>query len=107
VLTPAPPSVKEKRAETQAGGAVQDSSPTPQATETGDQGRRRPLAQLQAAAAPLLEQMADTLADVPDRELFRSVEVRLRDLGQPFAAAAWLILPPRFAAADCGGSLSK
>jgi len=36
----------------------------------------------------LLEQMADTLADAPDREMFRSVEVRLRDLGQQVAASA-------------------
>jgi hypothetical protein len=32
--------------------------------------------------------MADTLTDSPDRELFRSVEVRLRSLGQQVAAAA-------------------
>jgi hypothetical protein len=32
--------------------------------------------------------MADALADAPDRELFRSVEVRLRDLGRQVAAAA-------------------
>jgi hypothetical protein len=32
--------------------------------------------------------MADTLADTPDREIFRSVEVRLRDLGQQVAACA-------------------
>ncbi len=68
--------------------AEKDSSPTPQAAETRDQRRRRLLAQLQAAAAPLLERMADTLADAPDRELCRSVEVRLRDLGQQVAARA-------------------
>jgi hypothetical protein len=56
--------------------------------ETRDQRRRRLLQQLQAAAAPLLEQMADALVDAPDREIFRSVEVRLRDLGQQLAAAA-------------------
>jgi len=49
--------------------------------------RRRILAQLQAQAAPLLEQLADTLADAPDRELFRAVEVQARDLGQRLAAA--------------------
>ncbi len=63
-------------------------SPAPQGDETRDQRRRRLLQQLQAAAAPLLEQMADTLADAPDREIFRSVEVRLRDLGQQVAASA-------------------
>ena len=63
-------------------------SPPPQGAETRDQRRRRLLAQLQAAAAPLLEQMADTLADAPDREIFRSVETRLRDLGQQVAASA-------------------
>jgi len=63
-------------------------SPTPQAAEARAQRRQRLLEQLQAAAAPLLEQMADTLADAPDREIFRSVEVRLRDLGQQVAASA-------------------
>jgi hypothetical protein len=63
-------------------------SPTSQAAETRDQRRQRLLQQLRAAAAPLLEQMADTLADAPDREIFRSVEVRLRDLGQQVAASA-------------------
>jgi hypothetical protein len=63
-------------------------SPTPQAVESRDQRRQRLLAQLQAATAPLLEQMADTLVDAPDREIFRSVEVRLRDLGQQVAARA-------------------
>lgn len=63
-------------------------SPASQGAEARDQRRRRLLAQLQAAAAPLLEQMADTLADAPDREIFRSVEARLRDLGQQVAASA-------------------
>jgi hypothetical protein len=49
--------------------------------------RHRLLAQLQAQAAPLLEQLADTLVDAPDRELFRAVEVQARDLGQRLAAA--------------------
>lgn len=49
--------------------------------------RQRVLAQLQAQAAPLLEQLADTLVDAPDRELFRTVEVQARDLGQRLAAA--------------------
>ena len=62
--------------------------PAPQVAETRDQRRRRLLQQLQAAAAPLLERMADTLTDAPDRELFRAVEVRLRDLGQQLAACA-------------------
>jgi len=68
--------------------AATDPSPTPQVVEAGDQRRQRLLQQLQAAAVPLLEQMADTLADAPDREIFRSVEVRLRDLGQQVAASA-------------------
>ena len=63
-------------------------SPLPEAGETRDQRRQRLLRQLQAAAAPLLERMADTLTDAPDRELFRAVEVRLRDLGQQLAACA-------------------
>ena len=45
--------------------AAMEPSPAPQGAETRDQRRRRLLAQLQAAAAPLLEQMADTLADAP------------------------------------------
>jgi hypothetical protein len=49
--------------------------------------RQRLLARLQAQAAPLLEQLADTLVDAPDRELFRAVEVQARDLGQRLAAA--------------------
>lgn len=39
-------------------------------------------------ALPLLDQMADTLTDAPDRELFRSAEVHLRDLGRQLTAAA-------------------
>jgi hypothetical protein len=50
--------------------------------------RQRLRAQLQAQAAPLLEQLADTRSDAPDRELFRAVEVQARDLGQRLAAAA-------------------
>ena len=68
--------------------AEMEPSPPPQGAETRDQRRRRLLAQLQAAAAPLLEQIADTLADAPDREIFRSVGARLRDLGQQVAASA-------------------
>jgi len=64
--------------------ATSDGSHVP---ETRDQRRQRLLALLQAQAAPLLEQMADTLADAPDRELFRSVEIQARDLGQQLAAA--------------------
>ena len=63
-------------------------SPAPQGGETRDRRRRRLLRQLRAAAAPLPEQMADTLAGAPDREIFRSAEVRLRDLGQEVAASA-------------------
>jgi len=36
----------------------------------------------------LIDQMADTLTDAPDREMFRTVEVRLRDLGRQLAAKA-------------------
>ena len=68
--------------------AEMEPSPPPQGAETRARRRQRLLAQLQAAAAPLLEQMADTLADAPDREIFRSVETRLRDLGQQLAASA-------------------
>ena len=68
--------------------AEMEPSPPPQGAETRDQRHQRLLAQLQAAAAPLLEQMADALVDAPDRETFRSVEVRLRDLGQQVAASA-------------------
>jgi hypothetical protein len=62
-------------------------SETSQGVETRAERRRRILAQLQARATPLLEQMADTLVDAPDHELFRSVEVQARDLGQQLAAA--------------------
>jgi hypothetical protein len=63
-------------------------SPTPQADETRAQRRQRLRQQLLDRALPLLEQMVDTVVDAPDRELFRSVEVRLRDLGRDVAAAA-------------------
>jgi hypothetical protein len=63
-------------------------SPTPQAEESRDQRRRRLREQLLKQLLPLVEQMADTLADAPDRELRRSAEVRLRDLGQQAAACA-------------------
>jgi hypothetical protein len=63
-------------------------SSTAEAVESRDQRRRRLYQQLLARALPLLDQMADTLADAPDAELFRSVEVRLRDLGQQVAASA-------------------
>jgi hypothetical protein len=63
-------------------------SPTPDGVDGRAERRQRLLAHLQAAAGPLLEQMADTLTDAPDRELFRSAEVRLRDLGRQLAAAA-------------------
>jgi hypothetical protein len=68
--------------------AAKAPSATPEAAETRDQRRRRLRQQLLAQALPLLDQMADALADAPDGELFRSVEVRLRDLGQQVAAAA-------------------
>lgn len=64
------------------------SSPTSEGVETPGQRRQRLRQQLLAQALPLLEQMVDTLLDAPDRELFRSVEIRLRDLGQQLAAAA-------------------
>jgi hypothetical protein len=53
---------------------------------TRDERRQRLLALLQAQAAPLLEQMADAIVDTPEGELFRSLEVRARDLGQRIAA---------------------
>jgi hypothetical protein len=61
---------------------------TSQGAESRTERRRRILAELQAKANPLLEQMADTLVDAPDRELFRSVELKARDLGQQLAATA-------------------
>lgn len=64
------------------------SSPTADVSESRAQRRQRLLQQLQALTAPLLEQMADTLIDSPDRELFRSIKVRLCSLGQQVAAAA-------------------
>jgi hypothetical protein len=63
-------------------------SPTPQAAESRVQRRQRLRQHLLDQILPLVEQMADTLVDAPDREIFRSVEVRLRDLGQQAAARA-------------------
>jgi hypothetical protein len=63
-------------------------SATPQAQESPDQRRQRLRRQLLEQVLPLVEQMADTLADAPENEIFRSVEVRLRDLGQQVAARA-------------------
>src|SRR5262245_7683516 len=63
-------------------------SPIPQGADPHADRRLRLLQQLQAAAAPLLEQMADTLLEGPDHELLRATELRLRDLGQQLAAAA-------------------
>lgn len=63
-------------------------SSVPEIPESRVQRRQRLLEQLRAAAEPLLEQMVDTLVDAPDRELFRSVELRCRDLGQQLAAHA-------------------
>jgi hypothetical protein len=59
----------------------------PQPAPDRAERRQRLLAQLQAQAAPLLERLADTLVDAPDRELFRSVEIQARDFGQQLAAA--------------------
>jgi len=53
-----------------------------------DQRRQRLRTQLLAAALPVIDQLVDTLVTAPDRELFRSVEVQARDLGQQLAAAA-------------------
>jgi hypothetical protein len=61
---------------------------TSQGEDDRSERRRRYLDQLRAAAGPILEQMADALTDTPDRELFRSLELRLRDLGQRIAASA-------------------
>jgi hypothetical protein len=63
-------------------------STTAEGAETPDQRRHHLRQQLLAQALPLLDQMVDTLVEAPDSELFRSVEVRLRDLGQQVAAAA-------------------
>lgn len=63
-------------------------SPLPEAGEARDQRRQRLRRQLREQALPLIDQMADALSDAPDHELFRSVEVRLRDLGQQLAARA-------------------
>jgi hypothetical protein len=58
-------------------------------TTEGRAARRQLLlARLQAQAAPLLEQLADTLTDAPDRDFVRAVEVQARDLGQRLAAVA-------------------
>jgi hypothetical protein len=66
---------------------TKDTSESVRVAETREQRRQRILAQLQAEATPLLEEMADLLVDAPDHELFRSVEIRARDLGQRLAAA--------------------
>ena len=68
--------------------AVSPPSATSEALEPRDQRRQRLRQQILERVLPLVEQMADTLVDSPDREIFRSVEVRLRDLGQQVAAAA-------------------
>jgi hypothetical protein len=62
--------------------------PTAEGAETLEQRRQRLRQQLLAQTLPLIDQMVETLVAAPDRELFRSVEVRLRDLGQQVAAAA-------------------
>ena len=63
-------------------------SPAPQGDESRARRRQRFRQQLLDQILPLVEDMADTLADAPDREAFRSVEVRLRDRGQQVAARA-------------------
>ena len=68
--------------------AASGPSPAPQGDESRAQRRQRLRQQLLDQVLPLVEEMADTLAQAPDRELFRSVEVRLRDLGQQVAARA-------------------
>jgi hypothetical protein len=68
--------------------AETDRSPAPEVDESRAQRRQRLRQQLLDQVRPLVEQMADTLADAPDREIFRSVEVRLRDLGRQVAARA-------------------
>jgi hypothetical protein len=67
---------------------VSPPSPAADVHETAARRSHRLLGQLQAVAAPLLEQMAQALAEAPDQELFRATEARLRDLGQQLAAAA-------------------
>jgi hypothetical protein len=68
--------------------AAKTSSSIPKVVETRDQRRQRLRQHLLDQALPLIDQMADTLVEIPDGELFRSVEVRLRDLGQQVAAVA-------------------
>ncbi len=52
------------------------SNSTPSALPEDRAARRlHLLARLQEQAAPLLEQLADTLVDAPDGELFRTVEI--------------------------------
>jgi hypothetical protein len=63
-------------------------SATPRGDDDRAERRRRHLERLRAAAGPILEEMADALSDAPDRELFRSLELRLRDLGRRIAASA-------------------
>ena len=77
-----------RREATMLADAASAPSPAADVHENAAQRRSRLLGRLQALAAPLLEQMAETLAEAPDRELFRATEVRLRDLGQQLAAAA-------------------
>src|SRR5579862_5193111 len=58
-----------------------------EAVESRDPRSQRLRQQLLAQVLPLLDQMVDALVDAPDHQLFRSVEVRLRD-------SANKLLPP-------------
>jgi hypothetical protein len=62
-------------------------SATVHTPESQDERRQRLRSQLLAVALPAIDQLVQTLLEAPDRELFRSVEVQARDLGQRLAAA--------------------
>ena len=66
---------------------VRDSAPS--STREERETRIRSLIdQLRPAAEALLRQMAEDLVDAPDRQLFREVELRLRDRAHALAATA-------------------
>ena len=61
----------------------------PSSTPQDREGRIRALVdQLRPAAEQALRQMAEELVDAPDHQLFRGVELRLRDRAHELAAAA-------------------
>jgi hypothetical protein len=64
-----------------------DPLPISEGPETDEQRRHRLRTQLLALTLPYIDQLVDTLVTAPDRELFRAVETKARDLGQQLAAA--------------------